>query len=156
MENIVTKKCNKCKKVKPLEDFNNSLKTKDGKGYQCRQCDSDHCKKYYREHKQERLDANRIYQEKNPSVYRASRYRRRYGITLEEYNTLLEFQKGVCAICGKPEMMHKQLVVDHDHKTGKVRGLLCTNCNKALGNAFDDVGVLRNMITYLLSWIIKR
>lgn len=71
--------------------------------------------------------------------------RRRYGIGIDEVAALLEMQGGVCAICGRPDPEH----VDHDHATGKVRGILCFNCNGGLGQFRDDAAVLRNAIKYL-------
>lgn len=55
-----------------------------------------------------------------------------YNMTLEEYNKLFKSQYGVCAICGHPEL-NRSLLVDHNHKTGKIRGLLCTLCNVLIG-----------------------
>ena len=77
-----------------------------------------------------------------------------YNLTLNEYNNLVELQNGTCAICGKVETMANQfglcpLSVDHNHSTGKVRGLLCSRCNLILGNAKDDIEVLENAIKYL-------
>jgi len=70
--------------------------------------------------------------------------RRRYGITGADFDAMVEVQGGTCAVCDqKPEH------VDHDHKTGKVRGILCFNCNQALGNVRDDPDVLRGLIRYL-------
>lgn len=79
-----------------------------------------------------------------PRKPRSKEYRRRerlklvYGLTLEQYQTMLEKQHGVCALCGQPETRQQYgvldpLAVDHDHKTGKIRGLLCRKCNLALG-----------------------
>lgn len=64
-----------------------------------------------------------------------ARLRSRYGITRDEYNAMLEVQDGRCAICGKEGggSRGNMLDVDHDHETGKVRGLLCRACNTALG-----------------------
>lgn len=73
--------------------------------------------------------------------------RRRYGITLEQLHQMERQQKGVCAIClEKPKQ--GRLVVDHDHKTGKIRGLLCRSCNYCLG-AFDDLAVAERLVEYL-------
>lgn len=75
--------------------------------------------------------------------------KRRFDLTADEYSTLLERQGGVCAIC-KTEPKRKRLAVDHDHKTMRVRGLLCTMCNhKVLGGAKDDVEILRSAVAYL-------
>lgn len=85
-----------------------------------------------------------------------------YGISLQEYNALLEQQHGVCAICEKPETQtHKKtkaimnLSVDHDHTTGHVRGLLCKKCNMALGLFQDSRDLLQNADKYLLERGIK-
>lgn len=73
----------------------------------------------------------------------------KYGLDLDEYNTLLEEQDGVCAICGDECPIHEHLSVDHDHETGEVRGLLCAHCNRMLGSARDDITVLARGIEYL-------
>lgn len=80
---------------------------------------------------------------------------RNYGITQEEYEELKAQQGDVCAICGQPEVrVHKgikvDLCVDHDHETGKVRGLLCARCNHGLGNFKDSPENLSNAIDYLM------
>jgi hypothetical protein len=75
--------------------------------------------------------------------------RRVYGITLDEYKLLLQSQGGVCAICSvAPERI--RLSVDHDHETGKVRGLLCHKCNLGLGYFQDSVSVLDGAASYLV------
>ena len=97
---------------------------------------------------------NRAYRERNagnPTHQRAnrnSRFKREYGITHDEYDAMLAKQYGGCAVCGKPEA-GKRLAVDHDHRTGKVRGLLCENCNRALGMAQDSPTILRALADYL-------
>ena len=78
--------------------------------------------------------------------------RRNYGITLEEYNSRVVKQKGVCAICKKSTISKRRLAVDHCHTTGKVRGLLCSGCNTALGQVRDDTTTLRAMIAYLQTY----
>lgn len=73
-----------------------------------------------------------------------------YGITPEAYQMLLDWQGGVCAICERPSKV-RRLAVDHDHATGKVRGLLCRHCNyELLGWAKDDIAVFQRAIDYLL------
>lgn len=79
---------------------------------------------------------------------RDNQLRRNYGITLDDYNRLNNEQNGVCAICRQPEV-NKQLSVDHDHKTGKVRRLLCSKHNTALGLVEEDIVILETMIEYL-------
>lgn len=76
---------------------------------------------------------------------------RNYGITSEEFDALFEQQNGVCAICGQEEfhIWKRRLSVDHDHETGRIRGLLCHNCNNMLGHAKDNVKTLMRAIAYL-------
>jgi hypothetical protein len=95
------------------------------------------CDKYYKSH-----------QPKWRNYY----YKKHYGISLEEYNQILRQQKEVCAICGKPNpsnYIQKRLYVDHDHKTGKVRGLLCCYCNWMLGHLREDIEVAKKAIEYI-------
>lgn len=76
--------------------------------------------------------------------------RKQFGITLEDYNQMFNNQNGCCAICNKHQgEFKKALAVDHNHSTGKIRGLLCFKCNTFLGKANDDVNVLSNAIKYL-------
>lgn len=77
-----------------------------------------------------------------------------YGITIEDYQVMMVKQGGVCKICNKPETAMlkgrvKLLAVDHCHVTGKIRGLLCADCNRALGMFKDNPAVLRNAAKYL-------
>lgn len=72
----------------------------------------------------------------------------KYGITLEAYDLFFEAQQGRCAICGNKQR-NKRLAVDHDHQTGKVRGLLCVSCNMGLGCFKDHIDYLSKAITYL-------
>jgi hypothetical protein len=131
--------------------------------------------KYYENHKDERREKLYAYRTANPEkmrAYRKARYaartpeqveaeqirkragkfRRKYGITIDEYNTLLAKQAGVCALCRHPTRRGTyggNLDVDHDHATGKVRGLLCTSCNHALGVLGDNVEGLELALKYL-------
>lgn len=74
----------------------------------------------------------------------------KFGITQEEYNKKFIDQKGKCAICHRPQSEFKKgFAVDHDHLTRKIRGLLCTRCNPALGAFQDDINILKNAIKYL-------
>lgn len=97
-------------------------------------------KDYYQQNKT-RIRANHErWKAKNPDATRDQHLRRRFGITLKDYERLLDMQDGVCAICGEPETVVGRggvvlpLAVDHDHATGRVRGLLCLRCNRALGS----------------------
>jgi hypothetical protein len=67
-----------------------------------------------------------------PEIARRGHLRRKFNLTIEQYEEMLNKQHGVCLICGKPPK-DRRLAVDHDHKTGKIRGLLCGICNRHLG-----------------------
>lgn len=75
--------------------------------------------------------------------------KRFYGINLQEYNKMLKNQQGTCKICNSKPKYKKSLSVDHCHKTGKVRGLLCGDCNTGLGKFRDNIDSLKNAIKYL-------
>jgi len=112
-------------------------------------------KEFRKTHKKEA----REYYLKN--LYKQKQYhlQARFKLTLSEYNTLLIKQKGVCAICFKPETAKsnkgkvKKLAVDHNHETGENRGLLCSNCNRALGMFYDSALILESAKQYRLKWI---
>lgn len=70
----------------------------------------------------------------------------KYGLTWEEWKQMLERQGNACAICGDRQ---SELVIDHNHKSGKVRGLLCSNCNSGLGMFKDNRHALRTALLYL-------
>jgi len=146
MENQETKICSKCGQEKPLSDFYKEPRHKDGVHSCCKICFCKSTKDYKRRNHQKVLSST-----KNLHL------KKTFGITLDEYKTMLLKQKGVCAICGKPETSTfrgkiRHLSVDHDHETDKNRGLLCNDCNIALGWFHDDVQILANAIRYLDSW----
>jgi len=92
----------------------------------------------------------------NPEKYkemgRKSERRRKlktYGLTEDEYDTLLVSQENLCAICKQPNQTKRDWHVDHCHTTGKVRGILCHFCNVGLGNFKDNKEYLENAIAYL-------
>ena len=99
----------------------------------------------------------RRWREKNPEKFaelnRNQRWRgilRKWGMTQDDYEALLAAQDGVCAICrGGPVGNKRYLGIDHDHETGKRRGLLCDKCNRALGGFNDDPDALRRAADYL-------
>jgi hypothetical protein len=86
-------------------------------------------------------------QAKCKSCSRVYQMAHKYGISEHKYKCLLEAQQGECAICGSAD---KGLVVDHNHTTGKVRGLLCSQCNTAIGLLGDNVGTIQRAVGYLL------
>jgi len=96
------------------------------------------------------------YRKTNAQKLRDKERKRKFGISSEKYSELLENQNGVCAICGNPETatrlgVVKALSVDHCHSTGRIRGLLCSDCNTGIGKLKDDVTILQNAIRYLAS-----
>jgi hypothetical protein len=94
------------------------------------------------------------YREANAETLRHKERERKFGITRQEYEQFFKSQNGVCAICKKPETatrlgVVKSLAVDHCHSTGKIRGLLCSDCNTGIGKLKDDIKILQNAIQYL-------
>ena len=84
-------------------------------------------------------------------VQRLGTLLKQYDMTAEDYDAMFKTQRGVCLICSRtqPGNGHVRLVVDHDHATGRVRGLLCNNCNIGLANFRDDPTLLASAIKYL-------
>jgi hypothetical protein len=121
------KTCSKCSEEKPISEyFRRSPKAGGGHEAFCKECKR---KSYNRE-------------------YRWNKLKERYGITKEQYEQMLEAQNGGCAICKSPSkggVLH----VDHCHASGVVRGLLCPECNKALGLFRDSTDALLRAIQYL-------
>lgn len=118
--------CQKCGKDKGADEFPKTRTTRYGSpryGY-CKDC---HCE----------------YQ-------RANRYRLLFNISVEDYNKIAEFQSGLCAICLQPPK-NRRLSVDHDHKTGLIRGALCSFCNRAIGLFRDDIKKFERVVEYLKS-----
>jgi hypothetical protein len=123
------KYCPRCQQTLPLSSFGSNRSSRDGYTSYCRSCH------------------NTVGRETKIRLYGGTReyhLRHRYGITVAEFDALVETQGGTCAVCpGKPEH------VDHDHETGTVRGVLCFNCNQALGNVRDDPDILYGLVDYL-------
>tara|TARA_Y100000310_G_scaffold239682_1_gene243385 strand:+ start:21471 stop:21884 length:414 start_codon:yes stop_codon:yes gene_type:complete len=76
-------------------------------------------------------------------------YKKRYGITIEQYDKMYAEQDGKCLICKKECRTYDKLTVDHDHSTGEFRGLLCSVCNRGLGMFYDNTKLLEQAIKYL-------
>lgn len=137
--------CRTCKLEKPLKDFS-AYKLKSGLGYR-HSCKSCHNLIEKSRDKSHRISITKEYK-------RAERFRRVYGISLEDYDSLLQQQAGLCAICLEPQSWNRRegdvLVVDHDHHTGRVRGLLCHACNQTLGLMRDNPELLMAAAKYLM------
>lgn len=94
--------------------------------------------------------AREYYNTTKRTVWRNSQLKRDYNITLEQYDLMLEKQNYSCLICNSHvDTQKKELSVDHCHKTGTIRGLLCKSCNTGLGNFKDDVNIMKKAIEYL-------
>lgn len=129
--------CKKCGQEKQDEEFCKDKAAKSGFKALCRSCNKLKCKSYYESNKHRNKDNN---------------LKRLYKITESEYNQMFTKQGGLCSICSRPENhMGRALSVDHDHKTGKVRGLLCNSCNRGLGLFLDEPERLRKAASYLES-----
>ena len=102
-------------------------------------------RKYIGTKEERQRQAVKSWQDNNRDKVLDQRYKRRYGISYAEYKAMLSKQKNKCLICNTEDI----LVVDHNHKTGEVRGLLCHGCNCAIGLLRDDPSVLQSAITYL-------
>ena len=108
--------------------------------------------KYDEDYREERLKQAREWQMNNPNKRKNQRLRQ-YGISFEEFNFLLEKANNKCEICGYSDMSDKKIfpVIDHCHNSNKVRGVLCSKCNLALGHFNDNIDSLKNAINYLVN-----
>jgi hypothetical protein len=104
------------------------------------------CKDWQKRNREKHLAYRREWNKKNVDRFWGYRLKQLYGISVEEYKALFEKQEGRCAICGKKPK--GRLHVDHDHKTGKVRGLLCPVCNLRIGT-LETFGLVEKSIAYL-------
>ncbi|MGZ4126862.1 MAG: endonuclease VII domain-containing protein [Actinomycetota bacterium] len=127
---LLTKRCPRCGATKDVAEFPRNRATHDGLATYCKPCHN---------------ATIRRNKEKLHGSERQFRLRLRYGIDETDLAWLALQQADVCGICGSQTRLH----VDHDHRSGKVRGLLCFNCNRGLGYIRDDVQVLRNAVQYL-------
>jgi len=161
-------------------------KHRNGRGYSCRDCSTAIIKEWrsknraylnlqsrqYKKRNKEKIKvSSKLYRERNKEYikerykgyykktinrYKETSLLRNYGLTFEEFQTLLNKQNKLCAICNQPETAIsnrsgkvRTLAVDHCHKTNKVRGLLCFICNSALGHFKDNIPLLESAIDYL-------
>jgi hypothetical protein len=148
-----TKKCTQCKRVKSVNLFPKIGKSSSRRRSACKSCTSKAYAKWCKENptlvkavnstsrnkrRQKRREHSRVYHMKV-----------NYGLTWAQYEEMVSKQKGKCAICKKICSTGKRLSVDHDHKTNKIRGLLCLNCNQGLGKLGDDIESLQKALKYL-------
>lgn len=107
-------------------------------------------KNRYQENPEKIKEQRKQYYKNNVQKTKNSNLLLNYGITIEEYNSIFIKQKGKCAICGRQRSeFKKDFAVDHDHKTKKIRGLLCNNCNRGIGFLKDCVEIVFKAYKYL-------
>jgi hypothetical protein len=132
------KRCTKCGKKQPKSEFNKCETAKDGLHSNCRTC---------------RIKVNAIYNHTHKKHHRDYHFKVKYGLKYKNILDMLRIQKRLCPICNtKMHMREKngdRAVVDHNHKTGVVRGIICSNCNQMLGKAKDNIWTLHEAIKYL-------
>lgn len=157
------KSCSKCGSVDA--DFYKDKNFKDGFRSICKSCDklkatkwnkvnkeahANHELKYRTLNPKQMKENKQKYVKENPASIKNSALKYTYGIGLEEFNLLKSQQNNCCAICATNEKdLDVKLCVDHCHKTGKIRGILCTRCNLALGFIKEDIEALQKAINYL-------
>lgn len=133
----MNKFCKNCKESKPLETFVTKSASPNNKGAICKPCASKNSSSWY---------FNNLDKAKNAKLLRA------YGITIEQYLELSTEVGNKCTICEQDCPSGRALAVDHDHSNGIVRGLLCINCNKGLGNFKDNLDLFKRAMFYLESY----
>lgn len=107
-------------------------------------------KNYYKENKDKLKQRNKEWRNSEAGKKAKQKEKaKRFGLSLENYEQMLLEQNNVCKVCEEPETENKSLAIDHDHKTGQVRGLLCGKCNKAIGLLRDNAELLRKAADYL-------
>ncbi|MEA2717977.1 MAG: hypothetical protein QOI99_2294 [Actinomycetota bacterium] len=161
--------CRKCGLEKPLTDFYRAAGTRDGLRGDCKACFQARAKARYPLVREERIAAAQKWRDDTPDRYRANQRRtrsspegkarqraghlkRKYGVTIEQYDELLVSQGGRCAICRREPRPDSSLHLDHDHESGQLRGILCFRCNNALGDFDDDASLLHAAVRYLESY----
>lgn len=136
------KYCKRCDQTLPVDAFHKASKEKSGLQQWCKLCRKNHDVVGRKQYHRTRYHTNK-------DGYLDWMYKRKYGINLAIYNTMLEQQNGTCAVCSGLCVTGRRLAVDHCHETGEVRGLLCSACNKALGLFKDNVELMNKAIDYL-------
>jgi len=130
------KVCRECARTLPVEQFHRHSNAKDGLQNRCKQCAVALAVRWSKAHP-ERFSYNQ----------RTARLRAKYGLSRAQLAALLERQNGRCPICQRE--LNTRFHIDHDHASGKVRGILCDACNKGLGHFGDSSGLLRAALAYL-------
>lgn len=160
------KECSTCNVIKSVDEFHKKKGTKDGLHNQCKDCRKKYQqanrskinttkREWANNNKDKVAEYNRKSRLKNLLVYKEYQKKYWYSITEDEYQEMLKSQNNKCKICSSSFTLtsqHNKVYVphiDHCHITGKVRGLLCSKCNQALGLFKDDINIIFNVIKYL-------
>jgi len=147
----LTKVCTKCGVEKSLDDFHKHPRGKYGKSPSCKICNNKKSRAWHAKNKEKATQYNRDWREKNKERFRETsrlqKLKYNYGLSPEEYKQLQIRQCNTCPICH--EWLDENVVVDHCHETGRVRGLLHNRCNTAIGLLRDDPELLTNAANYL-------
>lgn len=154
------KTCCRCKVSKEESEFVIDRRTPDGKTGACKECRKNYQQIWYYNNLDKvkaAFERDKPYRKEyysRPKIklrHNLSRIKRDFGLESDEYLKMVEDHQGNCAICGNKETSSRSenLSVDHCHTTGKVRGLLCSKCNRGLGLFLDDLNLLELAINYL-------
>lgn len=149
------KACTCCKQVKPLSAYNANKRAPDGMRQSCRACATDKTRNWRAANPERYKASAKVTAANYVANFRGGRramgLKYTYGITLSEWEALFDVQGRRCAIC-KSEKPHRKKAIwhtDHDHATGKVRGILCSHCNLGLGLFGEEISGLQRAIDYL-------
>lgn len=138
--------CSSCNTNKPSSQFHKQKSGTGGLQNRCKKCQREANDTWRQKNPEQWKTTAKAWEEANKDRRRKQHLKRQYGVTLETYEDLLDQQEGLCAICGHESA---KLDLDHDHKTGIIRGLLCNPCNQGLGHFKDDPQRLRAAAKYL-------
>ena len=139
----MSKYCTKCGKKKNTSSFSKHKGMPDGLMKICRICRQATTKKYLDNSKIDDLEGFKLHN-------RINHLKRQYKITIEQYNGMFVKQNGKCAICNKHQQeLSRNLAIDHNRETGKIRGLLCDSCNMGIGKFFENEKWLLEAANYL-------
>lgn len=137
------KNCSSCKIEKSLDEFYSKKRGKLGVSAECKSC--------FRARMTKTKDKQNLSKEEQNLLSKKRHLRKHYDLSLEDFEELSKKQNYQCAICGMPENSCRPfgLNVDHDHRSGKIRGLLCRSCNLGLGLFRDNELILKNALNYI-------
>lgn len=143
--------CSHCNKIQDINLFNKDKNRPGGRSSWCRNCTTKWSRENYKKNSSKLLKASKLWRLRNP-LNRLSNKLKAYNLTLAQYEDMRERQAYCCAVCGIPEAaLHNRLSVDHCHVTGRVRSLLCSNCNTAFGLLKENNRIIKYLLEYGLA-----